>query len=645
MDFRSDINSLRAIAVFSVVMYHFGIYGFSGGFVGVDIFFVISGYLMTGIIFTSLNSKSFSLTGFVLSRAIRIFPALFFLLFILLILGWFVLPSSEYEQLSLHSISASTFVSNMFFWREAGYFDVASHEKLLLHTWSLSVEWQFYLIFPVFLFLAYALLKSQKKVLCLIILGFFTSLLLSIYITPAKPAASFYLLPTRAWEMLAGSIVFILTVNSISRASNSHMKTVEILGYLILIASIILFDETILWPGYAAILPVLGTSLIIFANQNSAINDLKFVRWLGERSYSIYLWHWIVCVILIYHFQATEWHYVIISFFVVAILSEISFKFIETKARIFLKKRSKKAAFLLLASAFVLLFSFASLIYLNKGFDSRLPKNIENVFNEINNKNDRFAECHKSNTVKIPECKYGNGELGIVVLGDSHAATIMRAVEKSLPPEKYVLDYSLSRCFIAKDVNSTYGDHCRTFVNNFISNLDEYPSDVPVLVANRLSLYLLGENEREVVSYPDDYVGNTQPSKRDDTYFNEMEKSFVNTMCKISNSRPLYILKPIPELKKNVPKSMGRSLIYGNSIRVSITLEEYLNRNHYALRALNEAAKKCSAILLDPVPLLCDQARCYGDKNGQPVYFDDDHLSERGAGLLIELFQDTFNEL
>ena len=146
--FRHDINGLRAWAVVAVVLYHFGVPGFAGGFVGVDVFFVISGFLMTGIIISGLERGDFSLWGFYLARARRIIPALLVLCASLLILGWFWLPNADYKMLASHVCTAVAFVSNLKFWREAGYFDAASHEKWLLHTWSLSVEWQFYILLP-----------------------------------------------------------------------------------------------------------------------------------------------------------------------------------------------------------------------------------------------------------------------------------------------------------------------------------------------------------------------------------------------------------------------------------------------------------------------------------------------------------------
>ena len=206
--FRPDIAGLRAIAVIAVVLYHFGVKGFSGGFVGVDIFFVISGFLMTGIIFSKIETNKFSFIDFYLARAKRIIPALAVLCLVLVVCGWFFLIPGDFRTLGKHAASSISFLSNFIFWREAGYFDTSSHEKWLLHTWSLSVEWQFYIIYPLIIFTLKKILDTQSIKLSIATLAI-SSFGLSIYIGNNWPSAGFYLFPTRAWEMLAGGIVFL----------------------------------------------------------------------------------------------------------------------------------------------------------------------------------------------------------------------------------------------------------------------------------------------------------------------------------------------------------------------------------------------------------------------------------------------------
>lgn len=217
--FRKDINALRAIAVIAVVLFHFNSTWLPGGFAGVDVFFVISGFLMTSIIFRGFEQSNFNLFKFYVSRSNRIIPALAFLCLVLVILGWFYLPPPEYKALGKHVTKSISFLSNYTYKKEAGYFDSASHEKWLLHTWSLAVEWQFYIIYPFILlilkrFLSIAHLKK------LIIAAFFISLIYSIYLTNKNANAAYYLLQTRAWEMLIGGIAFLYPI----KLKNKHAK-------------------------------------------------------------------------------------------------------------------------------------------------------------------------------------------------------------------------------------------------------------------------------------------------------------------------------------------------------------------------------------------------------------------------------------
>ena len=208
-EFRLDINGLRAWAVVAVVLFHFGLPGVSGGFVGVDVFFVISGFLMTGIIVSALERGSFSLWSFYLARARRIMPALIVLCAAVLLLGWFILMPKEYQPLGRHARESLLFVSNLTYLAEAGYFDTASHEKWLLHTWSLSVEWQFYLLQPLLLMGIWRFFPSRRAVSNLLLGLALLSLGWSIWLTVDNPNRAFYLLQSRAWALLLGALVYL----------------------------------------------------------------------------------------------------------------------------------------------------------------------------------------------------------------------------------------------------------------------------------------------------------------------------------------------------------------------------------------------------------------------------------------------------
>lgn len=297
--FRKDINWLRAVAVIAVVTFHFYPSLLSGGFAGVDVFFVISGFLMTGIIFRGLESENFSILNFYISRANRIIPSLGVLCLVLLILGWFYLTIWDFKTIGRDIATSMLFISNIMFSMRSGYFD--SNENFLLHTWSLSVEWQFYIIYPVIIvvlnkFLSEKNLKRSVVVLCL------TSFAISVIATNYFPSQSYFLLPTRAWEMLIGGIAYLYPFKAKSKIFHLNNKLLVVVGLLLILISYFFFSSKTIWPGYLAFLPVIGTWLIIQAkvNDNYITDNLVFQK-IGLWSYSIYLWHWPIAVCFSYY--------------------------------------------------------------------------------------------------------------------------------------------------------------------------------------------------------------------------------------------------------------------------------------------------------------------------------------------------------
>jgi peptidoglycan/LPS O-acetylase OafA/YrhL len=274
-----------------------------GGFAGVDVFFVISGFLMTGIIFRGMEQDNFSVLNFYVARANRIIPALALLCLALLFFGWFYLTPLEYKALGKHAASSVGFLSNFVYWKEAGYFDAASHEKWLLHTWSLSVEWQFYIIYPLVL-IALRKFLPIKTLKLLLIVGTVLGFIFSAIATYKLPNAAYYLFPTRAWEMMLGGVAYLYPFT----LQENRKKLVEWTGLILVIASYLLISAENLWPGYLALFPVLGSFLIIQAQRNDSLitGNIVFQK-LGAWSYSIYLWHW-PFVVAIYTFSLPDYY-------------------------------------------------------------------------------------------------------------------------------------------------------------------------------------------------------------------------------------------------------------------------------------------------------------------------------------------------
>src|SRR5450830_1827280 len=329
MHFRNDINGLRAIAVIVVVLFHFNVVGFDGGFVGVDVFFVISGYLMTAMIFPAVEESRFSLLKFYLGRVRRIVPALATVCMATLIAGWCLLFPEDFRRLAKHVVSALLFISNIIFARESGYFDSSPFDKWLLHTWSLSVEWQFYLLYPIAI-MGLARVGVANLARRGVILAFIVSLALSIFCTLSLPTEAFYLLHTRAWELLAGAIVFLYPIAYGSLAP----KSLELAGLALIGISTVGFSYKDAWPGYAAAVPVVGTMLVIWSRQtDSAFTSNPLSKLLGKASYSIYLWHWLVVVALHYLSVSTQPAWQLAGILASILLGWISYKAIENPTR------------------------------------------------------------------------------------------------------------------------------------------------------------------------------------------------------------------------------------------------------------------------------------------------------------------------
>ncbi|GLK88099.1 hypothetical protein GCM10017655_11610 [Pseudomonas turukhanskensis] len=612
-------------------------------------FFVISGFLMTGIILRGLEAgtaRPFSIIGFYLSRARRILPALLVLCLVLMVVGWFVLPATEYLQLGKHAISALGFLSNVLFWREDGYFDSASHDKLLLHTWSLSVEWQFYLLLPVFMVMVWKFRQSRQAQAIALAGVLLLSLLLCVVGTPIKTTAAFYLLPTRAWEMLAGGLVYLLSLRLV--LTPATQRVLETCGFALLLGTIVLFDSNSQWPGWRAIVPVLATMLVLLAaRQDSLWTGTRLAQWLGDSSYSLYLWHWPLVVSLVYLQRQDSVPAIAAGILLAALLGGLSYRFVEQPARDNLNLMRQRIGALVIVAVTVLVMLPAGVILLQHGVPGRLPVEIDAVFAEAENKNPRMGECMQNEFSQVPECTYGGPRLGAIVVGDSHAGALIRAVERALPStDEHVLDWTMSNCPTIANIKAvgqlTY--KCGTFIASKSQSSDTQHERAPLLIINRTSNYLLGPNEPDrtrEVAVPELYMDKPFDS-RSPEYLQTLREGIIDTACAFAKHRPVYMLRPIPELKRNVPKTMGRALMMGIQMRVSISLDEYHERNAYAWKTQDMAAARCGVVILDPLPLLCRDGQCYGDVNGHPLYFDDDHLSEFGGDRLRPLFSSMF---
>lgn len=643
--FRTDINGLRAYAVIAVLLFHFQIPGFSAGFLGVDIFFVISGFLMTAIIVKGLERENFSIWKFYMARVRRIVPALMVLVAVLLILGWFFLPTPDYKALGSQSAYASAFISNIYFWRSSGYFDAASHEKWLLHTWTLGVEAQFYVLLPIFLIILWKIKPAVKTLLWGLIFAFLASLALSIVTSSWKPVAAFYLLPTRGWEFIAGGLVFFAgrQLKGLEKLSKILLWT----GFSLLLAAFIFIDSSYSWPSGWALLPVLATSLIMLAQRSQSILTAHpIAQWLGDRSYSLYLWHWPIVVALYFAGLHNDGLWITAGLAFSLLLGDVSYRLVETPTRMYFSKASAAKEILALGT-FVMLVGVSAVSARLFVFEGRLAPEVEIAAKEKTNRDPRASECAPKNAIS-PSCVYGNDNIGAVLLGDSHAISTINSVQQA--GEKFglsVLFLGKHACPPVLGIRKTNSEDCLQY-NEWLLDKEtiKQKANAPILIVARTSGHLFGENESNfpvITSYFDQPV--ELNSAGHDEYIHKFNHAYIETACSLQQTSQVWLLRPIPEIGVDVPNTLSRNIIFGkDSGDIKVTLEEYHERHAFTWAMQDEAAEQCGVKILNPLPYLCDEQYCYGSKNGRPLYYDDDHLSEYGNKFLVPMFEQVFTD-
>ena len=651
--FRHDVNGLRAWAVVAVMLYHFGVPGFSGGFVGVDVFFVISGFLMTGIVVSGLErqgASGFSVLAFYMARARRILPALIVLCAVLLILGWRLLLPPDYMALGAQVAFSLAFVSNIKFWREAGYFDSSSHEKWLLHTWSLAVEWQFYLLLPVVLVAIWKWRAGRKSVAVVMITGLLASFVSSIIATPLNPTAAFYFLPTRAWEMLAGGVVYLQAYRCV--LTERRRMVLELIGMALVIGAVVGFDTSSLWPGWRAAVPVSGAVAVLLAARSSSYwTGNPIAQWLGNRSYSIYLWHWPIVVALTYLEWQTDPRAVASGFFLALVLGHFSYHWVENPARQQLSRHRLRWSAVAMTFALVVVAAPAAGIRWKDGVSGRFSASVDQVAAESTNMRSGRDKCFATSGTRLGDCVYGGDRLRAILIGDSHADAVVTALAAALPNSRdSILDWTYTACLTARGVKSQSRrigpeNKCGEFLEAAFVKLKQVPKDVPVIIVNRTSAYASGYNDAFEHDanipwvYFDQRYQSTTPAS-----LSEFAQRVTDTACELAADRVVYMMRPIPEMRGYVPNVTARAMAFGIQKDVSISLAEYHQRHAFVWATQDAARERCGVKILDPLPYLCADGRCSGTKSGRPIFYDDNHLSEFGNKLLVPMFAQVFRK-
>lgn len=607
-----------------------------GGFAGVDVFFVISGFLMTGIIFRGIEQDRFSILDFYVARANRIIPALAALCVVTLVFGWFFVTPLDYKALGKHVESSMGFYSNFIYWSESGYFDAASHEKWLLHTWSLSAEWQFYILYPLVL-VAMRMVMSVSLMKAMILLGTIAGFLFCVLLTYKLPTFSYYLLPTRAWEMMLGGVAYLYPLS----LANNRKKLLEWTGLALVITSYIVISKENPWPGYLAIFPAIGAFLIIQAQRNDSLvtGNIVFQK-VGKWSYSIYLWHWPIVVVIYYYALNSLFIFpgIILSIFLGFLsnqyIENLKFKKSFDKPLHYLKCKPLHMA--------IVVGLMGSATYLTDGFESHYSSDVVKASKEAINKNPYNCLVER----KFP-CIIGNEEnIQAIMVGDSHAdaLTTSLAAAFDLSTEGIVALTKDACPFILNIKSVADGDRCLKENERRQKYLNEHHTTTPVFWVARTAVYVYGQSNPDRIKD----VRDTQPlvffseqqTEATPALFSELEENLDQTIKQISANRDVYLVLPTPEMRRHIPNKMSRGLLTGQDLGdFSIHEDLYRERNQTIIELINNVGKNNGLTVLDPAPYLCKNSRCMAQYQGRPIYYDGDHLSEYGNKLLTPMFK------
>jgi len=495
--YRPDIDGLRAVAVLSVVLYHAGVPFLPGGYVGVDIFFVISGYLITRIIAREISENRFSLLTFYERRTRRIFPALFAMLAACVVAASIITLPGEFKDFGNSLTAATLFVSNIFFWQTADYFAGPAHLKPLLHTWSLAVEEQFYIVLPLLLL---ALTRwARRHLVAVLIAATLISFALAVWAVDAKPAAAFYLLPTRFWELMVGALLALGVVPAIptQRAANAAAAA----GLAMIAVAVSVFSSATAFPGAAALLPVIGTALVIHAGSTAQstiaarLLRLRPVVFVGLISYSFYLWHWPVLTFA--RIARGEMLAPIDAALLVAlsfVLAILSWRFIETPFRERRVAAARAPLFRVAGAAMATTLAIGVFANVSLGWPQRHDGYAPPVIAGLDRMN--LATCFlkddqpASAWAGTAACRHGNPNgPKVFVWGDSFAAHLIPGLTDELGERLETVQFTAAGCPPILGISIANRPYCRAVNARAFDKIARMKPDI-VLISARWELYV-----------------------------------------------------------------------------------------------------------------------------------------------------------
>lgn len=667
MKYRPEIDGLRAVAVSSVIFYHAdisvkNISFFTGGFIGVDIFFVISGYLITSILMREMQSEKFSLLDFYERRARRILPALFFVLLASIPFAFLLMLPKAFDEFTLGLLSTLGFGSNIFFWLQDSYTAVTNAFNPLLHTWSLAVEEQFYLFFPLLLLTVWR--WNTKWIAPLIFTVFVASLLLAEAINFKYADAAFYLLPTRAWELMAGAILAWSEFSGKYSPKPLSQKFLPTLGMALIAGPLLLFNDTMPHPGLLTLMPIAGTMMVMrYASAGewtTWILSTKLFVFVGLISYSFYLWHQPVFVFARIQSSIPITDPEKIGLMAISFaLAAFSWWFVERPFRN--KAKIKARTIWVCAAAFSAFLALLCVIQISFGVQQRFVKvspiaaeAADLKYTEYLYKN---APCHGFDE---PYCTRGPVDANErwVALGDSHMDRVAPVLWDKLKTRSANLTLMISGgCGYAPGMEVILDgkpDACTPAINR---QRQEYLLSLPpskIVVLGRYTLYLEGtwfdNGEGGVEDTGTMYM---QPAGEDnlsrDARIQRVQQGINEGIEQLVNAgHEVILIYPVPEMGWDIPKRFNRMTkgmekadidAWMAQGAVTIGHDVFKTRNRKTYEMFGRLSDYPNVLSVYPEHLFCDQqleGKCSAAVGGDLVYSDDDHLSKAGAEILVD---------
>lgn len=618
MKYRPEIDGLRALAVTPVMLFHAGFELFGGGFVGVDVFFVVSGYLITTILIEDLENNQFNLFDFYERRARRILPALFAVLLVCVPFAWAWLLPRDLLGFAQSLIAVLVFGSNIFFWKKSDYFSPDSELQPLLHTWSLAVEEQFYLFFPIGLLLAWRF--GKHKVFWVIAVFAACSLLLSEWGWRNHPRANFYLAPTRAWELLAGSIAAFVARDGIIKKSDPLAFT----GLAAVIGSIFLYDRHTLFPSFYALAPVIGTVLIVVYSGNGTLTarllGTKTMAAIGLISYSAYLWHQPIISFYKYRFETSIFG-LIVAIGISFMLAALSWRYVEVPFRD--REKILKNRFITYIGVMALLTATIGLV----GY-----KNIGNALTLV--RDDPFNGLYRPRTVDAIDQFKKSGSNNFILWGDSYANALAFPLGDIFSSESsgfsaYIAMSCPSLIGVVRNENdrlgADFGAQCIEINRNVMTEISkEEHKGKHIVLTSAYYWYQYAVNAKgEAILLP------TVPLETDDTIAEGLKNTVV-WLQKIGLKPIVILASPIfDELDAVIRKNFTAAKL------LEVDVSEVISVNERMTSALSSTNAK----IIDPVEILCGgkepYCRAFDEGNGTFItWYDGSHLSEFGGQLI-----------